>query len=68
MYHQQTWELSSRRRPRCGSGSKPSGRLLRRSRTKEGAEKEATLYVLYASETVDELIYEKADSGAVHRG
>ncbi|MGO8749247.1 MAG: DEAD/DEAH box helicase [Thermoguttaceae bacterium] len=37
------------------------GRLLRRSRTKEGAEKQATLYVLYASETVDELIYEKAD-------
>jgi hypothetical protein len=37
------------------------GRLLRRSRTKEGSEKQATLYVLYAAGTVDELIYEKAD-------
>jgi superfamily II DNA or RNA helicase len=37
------------------------GRLLRRSRTAEGREKHATLYVLYAAGTVDELIYEKAD-------
>ena len=37
------------------------GRLLRRSRTNEGSEKQATLYVLYAAKTVDELIYEKAD-------
>ncbi len=37
------------------------GRLLRRIRTKEGSEKQATLYVLYAAKTVDELIYEKAD-------
>jgi hypothetical protein len=37
------------------------GRLLRRSRTLQGAEKQATLYVLYAAGTVDELIYEKAD-------
>jgi superfamily II DNA or RNA helicase len=37
------------------------GRLLRRNRNREGSEKEATLYVLYAAGTVDELIYEKAD-------
>lgn len=37
------------------------GRLLRTSRREDGSEKQATLYVLYASETVDELIYEKAD-------
>jgi superfamily II DNA or RNA helicase len=37
------------------------GRLLRRSRTQDGTEKQATLFVLYASGTVDELIYEKAD-------
>jgi hypothetical protein len=37
------------------------GRLLRRNRTKEGSDKQATLYVLYAAKTVDELIYEKAD-------
>lgn len=37
------------------------GRLLRRTRTSQGAEKQATLYVLYAADTVDELIYEKAD-------
>jgi superfamily II DNA or RNA helicase len=37
------------------------GRLLRRNRTRQGTEKQATLYVLYAAGTVDELIYEKAD-------
>ncbi len=37
------------------------GRLLRRNLTADGAEKQATLYVLYASETVDEMIYAKAD-------
>lgn len=37
------------------------GRLLRKSRTKDGAEKHATLHVLYAANTVDEFIYEKAD-------
>jgi len=37
------------------------GRLLRRNRTQDGSEKQATLYVLYAAGTVDELIYEKAD-------
>jgi superfamily II DNA or RNA helicase len=37
------------------------GRLLRRIRNQQGAEKQATLYVLYAAGTVDELIYEKAD-------
>jgi superfamily II DNA or RNA helicase len=37
------------------------GRLLRKSRTRDGTEKNATLYVLYAADTVDELIYEKAD-------
>jgi superfamily II DNA or RNA helicase len=37
------------------------GRLLRRNRAQDGSEKQATLYVLYASGTVDELIYEKAD-------
>jgi superfamily II DNA or RNA helicase len=36
------------------------GRLLRKV-NREGGEKQATLYVLYASQTVDELIYEKAD-------
>lgn len=37
------------------------GRLLRRNRLADGTEKQATLYVLYASKTVDELIYERAD-------
>ena len=37
------------------------GRLLRKSSREDGSEKQATLYVLYASNTVDELIYEKAD-------
>lgn len=37
------------------------GRLLRRNRDRDGGEKQATLYVLYAADTVDELIYEKAD-------
>jgi superfamily II DNA or RNA helicase len=37
------------------------GRLLRRNRTLDGVEKQATLYVLYASGTVDEMIYAKAD-------
>lgn len=37
------------------------GRLLRKSRTSDGSEKRATLYVLYAAKSVDELIYEKAD-------
>jgi len=37
------------------------GRLLRRNRERNGGEKQATLFVLYAAETVDELIYEKAD-------
>ena len=37
------------------------GRLLRRSRKSDGSEKQATLHVLYAAGTVDELIYEKAD-------
>lgn len=37
------------------------GRLLRRNRERDGGEKQATLFVLYAAETVDELIYEKAD-------
>lgn len=37
------------------------GRLLRRSTGQDGAEKHAKLHVLYASKTVDELIYEKAD-------
>jgi superfamily II DNA or RNA helicase len=37
------------------------GRLLRRSRDRDGSEKQAILYVLYAADTVDELIYEKAD-------
>lgn len=37
------------------------GRLLRKSRAKDGSEKHAKLFVLYAAETVDELIYEKAD-------
>jgi len=36
------------------------GRLLRKLNG-NSAEKEATLYVLYANQTVDELIYEKAD-------
>lgn len=39
------------------------GRLLRRVQHEDGSEKEACLYVLYASQTVDELIYEKADWG-----
>lgn len=37
------------------------GRLLRKSKASDGAEKHAVLHVLYASKTVDELIYEKAD-------
>jgi hypothetical protein len=37
------------------------GRLLRRSLSKDGAEKHAALFVLYGAGTVDELIYEKAD-------
>jgi hypothetical protein len=37
------------------------GRLLRKMRREDGTEKQATLCVLYASGTVDELIYEKAD-------
>jgi hypothetical protein len=37
------------------------GRLLRKSHTHDGSEKHAALYVLYAADTVDELIYEKAD-------
>jgi superfamily II DNA or RNA helicase len=37
------------------------GRLLRKNHLANGSEKQATLYVLYASKTVDELIYEKAD-------
>jgi superfamily II DNA or RNA helicase len=37
------------------------GRLLRKSQAKDGSEKHAVLHVLYASKTVDEMIYEKAD-------
>jgi superfamily II DNA or RNA helicase len=37
------------------------GRLLRKRSAVNGHEKQAVLYVLYACETVDELIYEKAD-------
>jgi hypothetical protein len=37
------------------------GRLLRRTRDRDGGEKQATLYVLHAADTVDELIHEKAD-------
>ena len=37
------------------------GRLLRKSRAQDGSEKHAALYVLYAADTVDELIYEKAN-------
>ncbi len=37
------------------------GRLLRKSHAVGSGEKRATLYVLYAANTVDELIYEKAD-------
>lgn len=37
------------------------GRLLRKSRAQDGSEKQAKLFVLYAADTVDELIYEKAD-------
>lgn len=37
------------------------GRLLRKSKSQDGQEKQSSLYVLYAAETVDELIYEKAD-------
>src|SRR2546421_3691554 len=37
------------------------GRLLRKSRAVDGTEKHAVLYVLYATKTVDEMIYEKAD-------
>lgn len=37
------------------------GRLLRKSKARDGSEKHAVLHVLYATKTVDELIYEKAD-------
>ncbi|MCO6458537.1 MAG: DEAD/DEAH box helicase [Pirellulaceae bacterium] len=37
------------------------GRLLRRNRAADGSEKKATLYVLYTADTVDEMIYAKAD-------
>jgi superfamily II DNA or RNA helicase len=37
------------------------GRLLRKNHLADGTEKQAALYVLYASKTVDELIYERAD-------
>ena len=37
------------------------GRLLRRTQAADGSEKHAVLNVLYASKTVDERIYEKAD-------
>jgi len=37
------------------------GRLLRKAQVKDGSEKHAVLHVLYASRTVDEMIYEKAD-------
>ncbi|MCI0724327.1 MAG: DEAD/DEAH box helicase [Acidobacteria bacterium] len=40
------------------------GRLLRKSKRSDGSEKVATLYALYASDTVDELIYEKFDWGS----
>jgi superfamily II DNA or RNA helicase len=37
------------------------GRLLRKTQAVDGSEKHAVLNVLYASKTVDEMIYEKAD-------
>ena len=37
------------------------GRLLRKSNRADGGEKQAALYVLYAANTVDEFVYEKAD-------
>lgn len=37
------------------------GRLLRKYQPERGVEKTPTLYVLYAADTVDEIIYEKAD-------
>ena len=37
------------------------GRLLRKNRKEDGSEKQASLYVLYAGNTVDEMIYERAD-------
>ena len=37
------------------------GRLLRKGAAASGSEKQAVLYVLYAHDTVDELIYEKTD-------
>jgi hypothetical protein len=37
------------------------GRLLRRAKHSSGTEKAASLYVLYAKGTVDEVIYEKAN-------
>jgi superfamily II DNA or RNA helicase len=37
------------------------GRILRRHRTTNGEEKHAVMHVLYMAETVDEVIYEKAD-------
>lgn len=37
------------------------GRLLRKGAAAGGQEKQAVLYVLYAHDTVDELIYEKTD-------
>jgi hypothetical protein len=40
------------------------GRLLRKNKRPDGSEKIAALYALYASDTVDELIYEKFDWNA----
>src|SRR5262249_51105782 len=37
------------------------GRILRKSRDRQGGAKEAVLHVLYMAGTVDELIYEKTD-------
>ncbi len=37
------------------------GRLLRKNRLNDGSEKTAKLFVLYARDTVDEFIYQKAD-------
>ena len=37
------------------------GRLLRKTHLNDGSEKSAKLFVLYSRDTVDELIYEKAD-------
>ena len=46
---------------RCGSGCRRSAGCCAKSQAKNGREKHAVLHVLYASKTVDELIYEKAD-------